>query len=290
MKTILDYPDGIHKRVPHEIYHGRHLGLVSKSAIEQIDRSPAHYRNWVESADDGATRRHSPALAFGGAWHCSVLEPERFATSYIVEPEWGDCRANQATGTTTEQGRENKRKRDEWRSANEGKARVSAEDMSTMLAMTAAVRAHPLASRMLADGEPELTVVWTDPETGLRCKTRTDYYVSKRRMAVDLKSADDASYSAFRRAAANFGYHTSDAFYRAGFGAVGERIEHYVFVVVEKTPPYGVALYSLHTDDIQKGHAHVVDGTMRLAECIRNDDWPAYPVTIQTLALPPWAA
>jgi len=279
VKTILEYPNGIHKAVPHDVYHGRHLGLVSKTAIEQVDRSPAHYRAWVDAVGDDEAGRHTPAKHFGGAWHCSLLEPERFARTYVVEPNHGDLRTKAA-----------KAARDEWRAAHEGMTYVSDDDMAAMTAMTAAVRANPLAARMLEDGEPELTVLWNDPETGLRCKTRTDYYVRNRRMAVDLKSADDASYEAFRRSAAKFGYHTTDALYRAGFGAAGERIDHYVFVVVEKSPPHGVALYSLHADDIQKGHAHVVDATLKLSECMRNDAWPAYPVTIQTLVLPPWAA
>jgi len=276
VKTILEYHDGIHKNVPHDVYHGRHLGLVSKSAIERLDRSPAHYKTWIDGdvSDVGTL-----AQAFGGAWHCSVLEPERFEASYVVEPDHGDLRTKAA-----------KAARDEWRAANGCKVYVPEDDMAAMRAMTAAVRAHPLASKMLANGEPEVTAIWTDEETGLRCKTRTDYYVESRRMAVDLKSADDASLPAFRRSAANYGYHITDALYRAGFGAVGKRIDHYVFVVVEKKPPHAVALYSLHADDIQKGYAHVLSAKLKLAECMRNDDWPAYPVTIQTLALPPWAA
>jgi hypothetical protein len=131
---------------------------------------------------------------------------------------------------------------------------------------------------------------WKDLETGLQCKTRADYYVAPRRMVADIKSAEDASYETFRRSVVKYRYHVQDALYRASFGAIGAPIDHFVFVVVEKKPPYAIATYTLDSDAIQRGYAHTVDGMHDMARCLREDSWPGYPVTIRSLDLPPWAA
>lgn len=282
MKSILEYGAGLHRNVPSDIYHGRHPGLVSKSALDLLNRSPAHYKAWL----DGLEQEQTEALEFGGAFHIALLEPDRFASDVVVMPSFDEFR-DKAGRLSTKEGKAAKAA---WELANKGKSVVEESDRELMRAMVSAVHAHPLASKMVRNGEPEVTVRWRDAETGLQCKARADYYVRARRMVVDVKTSFDASSDAFRKSVANYRYHVQDALYRAGFAAAGEPIDHFVFVVVEKRPPHAVAIYTLDSDAIQRGHAHATSGMQRLAECIRNDEWPGYPVTIQTLELPPWAA
>lgn len=275
-KTILDYSAGLHANVPPRVYHGRHLGLVSKGALDYVARSPLHYRAWVDGV---SLDEETPALTFGAAFHCALLEPERFATDYATEPDFGDCRK-----------KENKAARDAWRAEHAGATALAECDQSAISGMIASVRAHPLASRMISDGEPELTVRWEDVETGLQCKSRADYYVRKLGMVADVKSAVDARPSAFRKAVANYDYHVQDAIYRAGFSAVGAPIAHFVFIVVEKTPPHAVAVYSLDAATVARGYSAFRSRITTLADCLRSNDWPGYSGSIQELALPAWAA
>lgn len=282
MKSILDYGTGLHRDVPHDIYHQRHLGLVSKSALDLVHRAPLFYKAWVDGAEEAPTE----PLEFGGGFHCALLEPDRFESSYVVMPGFDEYRDKAGRLST----KEAKAKVAEWREANAGCTVIEAEDQALMRAMVAAVHAHPLASKMVRDGDAEVTLRWKDADTGLQCKARADYYVRSRRMVVDVKTAADASSDAFRRSVANYRYHVQDALYRAAFAAIGEPIDHFCFVVVEKKPPHAIAVYTLDSDAIQRGYAHATGDIARLAECVRNDAWPGYPVTIQTLELPPWAA
>lgn len=275
---IIDLAHGLHRGIPDDVYHQRHPGLASKSALDLIHRSPLHYKAWL----DGAEGESSEALDFGRAFHCAMLEPDLFARSYYVEPDFGDCRFKEA-----------KAKRDEWRKANpcpENAVKLSREDGDAIKSMVKSVREHPLASRIISEGDVEVTLRWKDPDTGLECKSRADYYVRSRRLVADIKTSADASKEAFRRSIVNYRYHVQDALYRAGFGAIGQPIEHFVFVVVEKKAPFAVAEYTLTSDGIQRGYAHATADLAMLAECIRNNDFPGYPVTIQQLDLPPWAA
>lgn len=272
---ILALPHGLHRNVPAATYHARVPGMASKSALDLVRRSPAHLKAWL----DGHEEEPTPALAFGAAFHCNMLEPDVFARTYAVEPEFGDCRF-----------KENKATRDAWRAKHAGAILLSAADAATIAAMCAAVRAHPLASRMIRDGEPELTLRWADEDTGLECRARADYYVPSLRMVVDVKSAIDASADEFRRAVAKYGYHRQDALYRAAFSAIREPIDHFVFVAVEKTAPFAVAIYALDGDATLKGHESIARDMATLAQCFRTNSYPGYPVEIQTLQIPPWAA
>lgn len=273
--TILDYDHGLHANVPPSVYHTRHLGLVSKGALDYVARSPLHYKAWV---DRTLADEESPALAFGAAFHCALLEPERFATDYATEPDFGDCRK-----------KDNKAARDAWRAEHAKATPIPPSEQAAIAGMIAAVRAHPLASRMMRDGEPELTVRWQDIDTGLQCKSRADYYVRKHGMIADVKSALDARPEAFRRSVSTYGYHVQDAIYRAGFAAVDAPVAHFVFIVVEKTPPHAIAVYSLDAVTVARGYAAFRARADTLAECLRTNEWPGYPGSIQELSLPAWA-
>lgn len=270
---ILGRPYGIHEGVPESEYHAPALGVVSKSALDAVDRSPAHYLTWLHEP-----KSDTPAFAFGRAFHCAVLEPERYARDYITMPDFGDMRSSK-----------NRDKRDTWLEGKPGVV-LPAEDAARIGSMVAALRAHRLASKLFVGGLPEVTVTWQDEGTGLSCKTRMDYYVPQRELTIDLKSTKDASLDAFRKDVANYRYHVQDALYRDSARAAGEPIKHFVFVAVEKEAPYGIGVYTLDQDAIQRGYNAARANIDQLAEAVRTDAWRCYPERIESIDLPPWAA
>ena len=276
MITALELTHGIHLGVPEDVYHQRVLGLASKGALDLVRRSPAHYKAWVDGAKDN---EESDALAFGKAFHCALLEPERFIGTYTVEPSFGDCRK-----------KDNRAARDAWRAEHAGSVLLSSDDHLACMRMTESIRRHPIAGKLLAGGEAEVTARWRDEDTGIECKARADYLIRERRLIVDIKTAADASLESFRRSVANYGYHRQDAFYRAGFATAGAPVDNFVFVVVEKTAPYAVAVYMLDERAQAAGRLAVRDAIETLADCLERNEWAAYPEEIQVLELPGWAA
>lgn len=273
--SLLDLRDGLHHGVASELYHGSgHLGVVSNTALKHFARSPAHYYAYATGAADEGDK---PAFAFGRAAHCAILEPDVYARTYVAAPDFGDCRK-----------KENKERRDVWRRENAGKIPLDADEAAVVLRVRDAVRNHPLAGRMIRDGAAELTALWTDAMTGLRCKSRADYYVERLGMIVDVKTCEDASEAAFRRDVFSYRYHFQHALYRAGFAALGAPCRHFVFLAVEKKPPYAVAVYELDERGIAVGHDRVRTLMVRLADCVRKNEWPSYPTKIHTLSTPDW--
>lgn len=269
-----NFPLGAHPNVDNATYHQRGLGVVSKGALDAIARSPLHYQAWLTEPD-----KDTPALAFGRAFHCAILEPERFATEYASEPDFGDCRK-----------KENKAARDAWRESNRAAVWLPADDWEAIEHMVRAVRNHELGRLILRDGDPEVTLTWLDKATGLPCKARPDYLVRSRRMCVDVKTTDDASEEAFARTVAKYRYHVQDALYRDACAQTGEAVEHFLFVAVEKTAPYAVNVHTLDEDAIGRGYTRARIEIELLADCVKRNEFPGYPPHIHTLSLPPWVA
>lgn len=261
---------------PASTYHRRELGVVSRSGLQRVLRSPAHYHAWATGQTDESD---SPALAFGRALHAAVLEPEVFAAAFAPAPDFGDLRTRGA-----------KLARDEWRAANAGRIAVDATTWQQIRGMDAAIRRHPLASRLLGAGRAEVTLHWQDPDTGMPCKSRPDWLDEERGVVVDLKSAEDARPATFARSVARYQYHLQDAWYRIGCAAAGLPAKNFVFLVVEKTAPYAVSICSLDEDAVTAGYDMARRGVDMIAAGVRTGQWPAYTDRIHTVSLPPWAA
>lgn len=272
--SLLELPDGLHTDVSPAVYHAPVLGMVSKSALEHFERSPAHYFTALTTVVEAEPNE---AFAFGTATHAAVLEPDVYASTYVVAPKFGDLRF-----------KENKAAKKAWEAENVGKVALTLQDARAIEGIRKSIQAHPLAARLLDDGVSEITALWTDPETGLRCRTRSDRYVERRGLIVDLKTAQDASPSGFAKATFNYHYDWSHALYRAGFAELGRAADHFVFLVVEKTPPYAVALYQLDEEGVRAGHARVRAHMRTLRECLGADRWPGYSPSIETIVTPRW--
>lgn len=264
-------PPGISYDIDPARYYYRRLGVVRKSGLDQIKRTSARYRAWV----DGVEKLETPAFKFGKALHMGIFEPDRYVATYIIEPKFGGkgAKARQAA----------------WRSEHAGRIFISAKDDALVQNMMAAVYRHPAASRIVMDGAGEVSLSWRDEITGLMCQARGDYYVKKRRLVADLKSTDDASEEEFGRSAARYRYHVQDALYRMGFAACGEPIDHFAIIAVEKDPPHAVAVYTLDEDAVRKGYEATRRDMDRLKECLEKNHWPSYGDGVNELPLPPWA-
>lgn len=267
-------PLGITHGVPSAQYHAKRLGLVSNTALDKFAHAPLLYRTWLDAPDVAP----SAAFALGSALHCAALEPLLFADLYVVEPSFGDCRKTA-----------NKSARDEWRARNTGRSWLSAEDMAAIDGMCRSLRAHPVIGPLLDCGHSEVTAVWDDPESGLRCKARADRWSPDFQAVLDLKTTDDARPGAFARSCEQYGYDRQEAHYRRGFGACDAPVEYFIFGAVEKTAPYLCAAYTLHAESVAEADALNRGLMARLAECVRSDTWPGLQAGIPELRLRAWS-
>ena len=180
----------------------------------------------------------------------------------------------------------------EWTENNPGRIVLSPEVWDQLHAMRDAVHNHPAAHALLTSvpGEAEKSVYWIDPITGVLCRCRPDWW-REDWIIPDLKTTDDASPEGFAKSIANWRYDVQAAFYMDGIEqATGKRPKSFVFIAVEKKPPYGVGVYVLDSDSLELGRAQYQHDLRIYAECVRTGEWPGYGDKIQTISLPAWHA
>jgi hypothetical protein len=286
--SLATFAPGLYEDVPTALYHRRELGVASKTALDYVADTLADYYAWVTGA---LPDRETKALGFGKAFHCACLEPERFAREYVVSENFGRLLKHDASGTTTEQGRENKKRRDAWLAEHHGKVVLSAGQGEMLRGMSAALRdtkRHSKATKLLAEGVSESTIRWDDRESGLVAKGRTDWRttIDGMRVVADLKSAEDASQRAFVRDAERHGYGRQAPMYRDGLEAVGHGADVFVFIVCQKTPPYNVGVYSVENEHTGREANRILMG--RLAEALATDTWPGLRDAVVPVRVRSW--
>lgn len=227
-------PPGVYENIPAAEYHAMH-DYVSNSYLSRLDKCPAAAQ---------VPQEDTPAMLLGRAVHCVVLEgEEEFNKNFCVAP---------AVNKRTNGG---KAAWAEFCAANPGKDVITADEYQTLINMREAVYQHPFARMILAEGVSEQTVIWTDPDTGIKCKCRPDRIPSNGAgVLVDLKTTTDAGEHGFTRSVTGYGYARQAAYYLDGYNAAtGAAADAFVFVAVEKTAPYRVEVYELDPEFIAWG-------------------------------------
>jgi hypothetical protein len=281
-------PPGLYFGESEATYHSDRDGILSASAIKQLLRTPAHYRAWSTAPLD---LTETPAQAFGKAFHCALLEPERFERIYATLPADAprDLRYLREAKKISDDTRAAIDFWDAWHGA--GKRSLSADDAVRIAAMVQGVHTHPWAGKLIAGGRAEVSLRWLDEATGLPCKARADYFVDRPglRYVLDVKTCEDASPEGFARACARYLYHLQHAHYVDGFRSLGLPLQGYYLLAVEKDAPHVCQPYALDAAAEARGFELRAGGAELLARCLAEESWPAYSNDIPTLALPNWA-
>jgi hypothetical protein len=292
---------------------------VNQSGLKLFQRSAEHY--FAEYLDpQRPEREETKALRLGKMIHTATLEAESFLDRYYVDLDPADyptairtvedLRAKlDALGVPY---KKSEKKSgliaallesdpshskliwddivNEHMKANEGKTAASKNDFEMCLEIGRRHKAHPLAQVLMEEGSPEVSLFWTDEETGVSCKARLDWLMADG--ILDVKSTEDASRYAFRKSIADYGYHMQAAFYLDGWRAVtGEEAspDSFIFEAIEKTRPYGLAFYYADQEMIDEGRNKYKNLLRLYAECLRTSNWPGYPTEILPISLPKWA-
>jgi len=245
---------------------------VSKSHLDKVAKSPAHY--WEAYLNpDRSPQEPTAAMVLGTALHTAVLEPHLWAEQFAVPPHAFDRR--------TKAGKELAAA---FEAEAEGKVVLTPDDADRVQLMAKAVHDHP-ASRFLLnlEGKREHSYFWNDADTGIDCKCRPDWHSLDRRLVVDIKTTEDASPAGFAKSVAKFRYHVQSHWYLRALEG-----EQFLFVCVEKTAPYLVAVYVATPALVAAGGRTAEKNLAQIAECRAADQWPGYGDEIQPIDLPSW--
>jgi hypothetical protein len=223
------------------------------SRLRLLGLSPLHFRNGF--GDD------STAFRLGTAAHAATLEPERFAEDFIVYEGKRDNRIKVWQEFQVQ-------------AARQGKEILSPSEHTEAVAIAAAVRGHSAAAGYLTGGKAEHAMTW---KLGpFDCKGRADYVGS--RAIVDVKTTQSAHPRDFAYSCKKYGYFGQAAWYSDGFfKSTGVRLP-FVFIAVEKKPPYMVTVFRVPEHVLAAGRELYLTYLAKLAECQRTGNWHGYTV------------
>ncbi len=285
MSEQIPAEDGMYSGIPDEVYHADRGSLSSSGARALLAPScPEIFRH--QQLEPPAPK---PQYDFGHVAHKFVLgEGSEIAELDPAIHGLNKDGSPSKSPTSTAM----------WQEAAEaarqrGQIPMHIAEVAKARAMAAKVREHPLAAALLADGTPELSGYWRDPETGVRLRFRPDWLPNPGRgrlIVVDYKTATSAHPGHFARAAADYGYHQQVPWYLDGLAACDIADDAaFVFIVQSKTPPFPVSVIELKPDDIELGRRRNRKAIDLYAACAAHDHWPDYGQGVHSVSLPSYA-
>lgn len=250
---------------------------ISRSELWKISESPQKFK-WAKENPESPT----PSLLFGQAFHTLALQREIFFDEFAVEPNVDKCT------------KEGKTIYAEFIEQAQGKTIISADMFEQSKEMCASLDNEPLAVKLL-NSEKEKPFFWIDELTGEECKCRTDVLNLNfsQPIIVDIKSTGNASTEAFIKSAIKYGYDFQAAMYVEGVQKNIGKKPLFVFIAVEKKPPYAVNILQADELLLKRGFDLFRELIGTYHWCKENNNWYGYMGRlnqINNLALPAWLA
>jgi hypothetical protein len=237
--------DAVVLDLPHDQYLAHPALSASGAKVLVRPGGPARFRHERDNP-----RPPTDAMDLGTAAHAAVLGTGP-AIAVVDADSWRTKAAQQ--------------QRDQARA--EGLVPMLFADARKVADMAAALRAHPIASRLLHPdtGAPEVSLFYRDPEYGVDRRCRVDF----------LRDPD-------------YGYHLSGAWYRDVIVGLGlARSVPVVLVFQETSAPYLVHVVELDAPWLRIGEDLARRALRIFADCTASGDWPGYQgITLSTP--PPW--
>lgn len=224
--------------MPNEDYH-KAEGL-SRSRLMDFARGFEHYEyattHIIEPTDE---------MEMGTALHEMVLQPE---LNRIVAYD----------------GRRAGKEWESFKQINDGKIILPQKNYKKVIEMREAVYKHTIARQILVTTPSfaEVSIFWEDEKTGTPLKVRSDFIISQNNdylgFIADLKttSGGGAEESEFcKTVEKKYGYDMQAWMNLEGANKAGEfgKIQDFLWIVVEKEPPYRVEVYKAHEEHIEGG-------------------------------------
>ena len=261
----------------------REYPAISRSELFKILDSPEKFKYYKENPVPP-----TPALVFGQLFHCMLLQPEEVWEQFAVMPN------------VDRRTKDGKAVWEQFLVDSAGKTVVSMDMAEQAADMCRALREHPIPKirhyiEQLLSGEKEKVFFWVDELTGEQCKCRVDCIseVGELSTIVDVKTTTNADTESFIKDAIKYGYDFQAAMYTEGVQKnIGKQCI-FVFIVIEKEPPYSVNILQADNILLRRGGDLYREAMGIYHDCKITDNWYGYLGKydmINNLALPAWLA
>lgn len=238
--------DGLYIGLPEAEYHA--CSALSKSGMDKLEVSPLHFWHNSPMNPDYAPREKTPAMLLGTLRHKYFLERDRFFDTYAVAlnpKDYPDALIGmedlknfmREAGIKGVSGNKADLIKavlefdkdiviwDELKESHGAEKEIISLDNMRLLEESAAMlESIPDAASLISGGIPEVSIFWTDKQTGIQLRARADYIsVGK---ILDLKTFSNSQGApidkAVSRAIMSGKYHMQALMYNVGLSAIQE--------------------------------------------------------------------
>ena len=248
-------------------YHGRKTHLSSTNI-----RTFKKNRKQFEYSLTHDLVKQTKAMADGTAVHAFFLERDKFDTDFVIKP--ADMRLNTKAGK-------------EWAQEHQSKIIIDSELGNNLYEMEKSFMDSPAKLIYDIKGQTELSYFWDDLGT-IKGKCRPDWITNDGEVVVDLKTTTDASPKGFQKSIANWGYHLQLGWYIRGLRKLGLPAKQFIFIAIEKTPPFCVGVYRADRDMINFAMKELDQLMPEIQTAMVSKEFPDYTPEITSIGLPPW--
>lgn len=258
--------------------------FISSSIVKEMYwRSEFHALRKLQGADEDDTARKR----LGSLVHTAVLEPHLLDVDFYVLPEPDPEKYRTGDGSVSK----NVRATSAYKEAvaacaaeNLGKTAVEASDLHACALIREGIeRCEDARLLCAAEGRIELTVLATDPVTGLRVKGRFDKLLTNR-WDLNLKGCRSARFHQFQRDVSNIHF-IGAGFYKLLADWAGIPLAKSVILALELDAPHVVKPWELYPDVLDGGERVTRWALDRIALAMKRESWPAYGDRIEGMAL-----
>lgn len=283
--------NGIHTDISIGDYHANRTH-ISATSIKMAKKSLALWK-WMQSHP----QETKPHFDFGNSFELALLDKENFKKSVAIEQTeaWTKYANDKRLQEFTEKGLPEKykpysvvkstnyykEKSDAFLVDSSGKyiiPDVGPQSFECIECMLESCYKDSVIQKLIANTEYQLSLFWTDQETGINLKTRPDICQRKKNVIVNLKTIQDGSPSEFSRDLAKYDYPLQAAIEIRGCLESGlmDQVDHYFWLVVEKEPPFNATLYEFDKSD-QQYSLDELDFLLRKIQKAREENlYPGY--------------
>lgn len=272
--------DGIYDNISIEDYHKNNTH-ISATTLKYARNSLRHF-DWYRGGKLG--REVKSQFDFGNAFELALLCPNEYLAKVGVLPEaeWFDEIEKAKPGTKTYRNTTMYRERlSEWQANNQGKyiiTETGPESFETIEEMLSSCYQDSVIQALIKNTEYQLSLFWTDPETGIQLKTRPDICKRKKNVIVNLKTTLDGSPEAFSKDLKKWEYPTQAVIEIEGCLKSGlmESVDNYFWLVVEKVPPFNATIYEFDKTDIPAVSDSMHFTLHKIKKATEENIWPGY--------------
>jgi hypothetical protein len=270
--------DGVYDNITIEDYHANTTHL-SATTLKYARESLKHF-DWYRTGK--LPREDKPQFSFGNAFELALLAPNEYLQKVAVMPEsewFEEVKKEKPDVKTIRNTTIYKDRLGTWSTENVGKYVINEtgnESFETIEEMLSSCYQDKIIQGLIKNTEYQLSLFWTDPDTGIQLKTRPDICKRKKNVIVNLKTTLDGSPDGFSKDLKKWDYPIQACIEISGCLRTGimDKVDNYFWLVVEKVAPFNATIYEFTESDI----AAVMDSFHFLLSRIKKaQDQNMYP-------------